>query len=443
MKSRLPKALHALGGRPMVARLLDSVRSLQPDGIHIVHHPSAAEGMYAACPGDDVTWVRQEPRLGTGHAVQQAMPGIPGPAQVLVVYADHPLLPATAMRALLAAGDAPLRVLTMRLPDPSGYGRILRDAGGRIIGNVEHADASEEQRLIDEVNTGILLAAAEPLRAWLDRLRNDNRQGEYYLPDIYAMAAADGVEIASVPAPDPRDLQGANDPLQLALLERRLRTVNSERLMQAGVRIVDPARVELRGNIEAGMDVTIDVNVVLEGEIRLGDEVSIGPGCVLRDCDLAAGTRVHPYSVMEGVRTTGACDIGPFARLRPGSELAKGARVGNFVEVKQTTLGQDSKANHLSYLGDSEIGERVNIGAGTITCNYDGANKHRTVIGDGAFIGSDTQLVAPVTVGPDATIGAGSTITRDAPAGQLTVSRAKQVSLPGWKRPAKKPQDDR
>jgi bifunctional UDP-N-acetylglucosamine pyrophosphorylase/glucosamine-1-phosphate N-acetyltransferase len=435
MKSRLPKVLHTVGGQPMLVRVLATAAQLRPAAIHVVYNPDASE-LPAACQGLDVNWVGQAERLGTGHAVQQAMPGIPGSAQVLVLYGDAPLLRVATLEALLAAEGWP-RMLSMCPEDPKGYGRVVRDASGRITGIVEERDATPKQLGIEEVNSGIVLARADELNSWLAALESGNEQGEYYLTDIFAIAASQGRPVGSVRAENPIELLGANDLVQLAVLEDHHRRLAAEDLMRAGVKIADPRRVELRGDIRTGVDVNIDVNVVLEGSISLGDGVSIGPGCVLRDCELAAGTAVHPYSVLEGVRTLGACDIGPFARLRPGTELHEGSRVGNFVEVKQAQLGAGSKASHLSYLGDAAIGCGVNIGAGTITCNYDGANKHRTVIEDGAFIGSDTQLVAPVTIGKNANIGAGSTITRDAPAGKLTLSRSKQLTVPGWKRPKK------
>ncbi len=436
MKSRLPKVLHTVGGRPMIAHVLETAASLSPTAMHVVCNPESSQ-VVEVCDAWNARMVPQHERLGTGHAVMQAMPGVPDEARVLVLYADIPLVPAGLLGELIEAGGPGLALLTMEPADPAGYGRIVRDPSGAPISIVEEGDAGQAERAIAEVNSGILVAAAAELRRWLEGLGDDNSQGEFYLTDVIAAAHADGIEIASVKAPDPGLLEGVNDRAQLARLESRYRHMVANELMRAGVTITDPGRVDFRGDIEAGTDVRIDVNVVLEGEIRLGDGVTVAPGCVLRDCDLAAGTRVHPYSVLEGVRTLGACDIGPFARLRPGTELASGSRVGNFVEVKNTTLGQGSKASHLTYLGDSEIGNEVNIGAGTITCNYDGANKHRTVIEDGVFIGSGTELVAPVRIGRDATVGAGSTVTRDAPAGQLTVSRARQTAVKGWKRPKK------
>ena len=436
MKSRLPKVLQPLGGRPMLTHLLDTAASLGPQSVHVVIG-SGAEDVRQACGDYDVNWVLQGERRGTGHAVLQAMPHVPDEAGVLVLLGDHPLIPSALLREMIDTYRSPLALLTMELKDPHGYGRILRDPGGNIIGVIEESDAGPEQRKIPEVNTGIIMADAGRLRGWLERLQCDNAKREYYLPDIFEMARSESGEIQGILAPDERDLEGANDRRQLAQLERRYQRRAALTLMEDGVHLIDPDRVDIRGRISAGRDVLVDVNVVLQGDIRLGEGVSIGPGCVLTDCDLAPGTRVLAHCVLEGITTRGACDIGPFARLRPGTVLSEGCRVGNFVEAKNARLGEGSKANHLSYLGDAEIGSNVNVGAGTITCNYDGANKHRTVIGDDVFIGSDTQLVAPVTVGRGATIGAGSTVTKDAPAGALTVSRSRQTSIPGWKRPRK------
>ncbi len=436
MKSNLPKVLQPLGGRPMLSHLLDTARELDPEQIHVVIG-SGAEQVIEACSDFDVNWVNQKERLGTGHAVIQVIPDIPDDAEVLVLLGDHPLIPAALLSQMIANRTSPLALLTMDLDDPRGYGRILRDPGGNIIGVVEDHDAGPEQYKIREVSTGIMLTDAAKLRGWLGRLDCDNSKQEYYLPGIFPMARAETGEIQGVIAPDDRDIQGANDRRQMAELEKRYRQRMAGKLMEAGVQIIDPDRVDIRGKVDAGLDVCVDINVVLEGENRLGDGVSIGPGCVLKNCDLAAGTSVHPHSVLEGVTTTGACDIGPFARLRPGTELSAGCRVGNFVEVKNVQLGAGSKASHLSNLGDSIIGSNVNVGAGTITCNYDGANKHQTNIEDDVFIGSDTQLVAPVTVGRGATIGAGSTVTKNVPAEALTVSRSRQTTIAGWKRPRK------
>jgi bifunctional UDP-N-acetylglucosamine pyrophosphorylase/glucosamine-1-phosphate N-acetyltransferase len=368
----------------------------------------------------------------------QAMPEVPDEAAVLVLLGDHPLVPAGLLQDLIRRQDTPLAVLTMTLDDPTGYGRVLRDHDDEIAAVVEERDASPEQRAVREVNTGIMLADAARLRGWLDGLGCDNAKSEYYLTDIFGLAHAERVAVRGLRAPDAGDLQGANDRRQLAALEARYRARRAGELMDAGVQLMDPARVDLRGRVEAGADVCIDVDVVLEGDIRLGEGVTIGPGSILKNCDLAAGTRVLAHCVLEGVSTSGSCDIGPFARLRPGTALSEGCRIGNFVEAKNARLGPGSKASHLTYLGDTDIGSRVNIGAGTITCNYDGANKHRTSIEDDVFVGSNTALVAPLTVHRGATIGAGSTISKDAPADALTLSRARQTTVQSWKRPRKK-----
>jgi bifunctional UDP-N-acetylglucosamine pyrophosphorylase/glucosamine-1-phosphate N-acetyltransferase len=437
MKSRVPKVLQTVGGQPMIIHVLNNALQLRPAGIHVVFNPRSPE-VREACADFDITWAAQEQQLGTGHAVQQAMPGIPTRADVLVLYGDIPLLEADVLKNLIEFPSEGIKVLTMKMEQPRGYGRIVRDPGGSVTGIVEERDATEEQRAITEVNSGIIMAPRAVLMTCLDNMASENSQNEYYLTDVFSIAYEKGIQTSGIVAPVAADLEGANDRIQLAELERRYRMKKTTELMQAGVQLADPQRIDIRGGVQAGSDVFIDVNVVLEGDISLGDSVHIGPGCVLKNCQLAAGTRVQAYSVLEGMRSLGACSIGPFARVRPGTDLMEGSKVGNFVEIKNTSLGKNSKASHLSYLGDSSIGERVNIGAGTITCNYDGANKHRTVIEDDVFIGSDTQLVAPVTIGEGADIGAGSTITKDAPAGELTISRAKQVSISGWKRPVKK-----
>jgi bifunctional UDP-N-acetylglucosamine pyrophosphorylase/glucosamine-1-phosphate N-acetyltransferase len=421
----------------MIIHVLDAALRLKPAGLHVVYNP-AAPGLEEACSGFDITWAAQAEQLGTGHAVLQAMPAIPAGTDVLVLYGDTPLVEPRVLEQLVNDANGGLAVLTMEVADPTGYGRITRDATGEVTGIVEERDASESEKAICEVNSGIIVADREILMSSLEGIASDNAQNEYYLTDVVSIAHGRGISTGSVQAPEAADLEGANDRAQLAALERRYCKKMADRLMKAGVQLADPARVDVRGEVMAGRDVFIDVNVILEGRVTLGDGVRIGPGCVLKNCKLAAGTQVHAYSVLEDMQSLGACDIGPFARVRPGTELHEGSRVGNFVEVKNTTLGKDSKASHLTYLGDSTIGDRVNIGAGTITCNYDGVNKHKTVLEDDVFIGSDTQLVAPVTVGKGADIGAGSTVTKDAPAGKLTVSRARQVTVQGWKRPAKK-----
>jgi bifunctional UDP-N-acetylglucosamine pyrophosphorylase/glucosamine-1-phosphate N-acetyltransferase len=436
MKSTRPKVLHSLGGRPMLSHVLTVARALQPEAIHVVVG-NGAEQVMAACGEQPVNWVLQSERRGTGHAVMQAMPHVPDGAAVLILLGDHPLIPQAVLDRLAAERTVSLAVLTTEVADPGGYGRVLRGREGEIAAIVEDRDATAEQLEIREINTGIMMADAASLRRWLGMLECNNVKREFYLTDIFAFAHGEQVQVLGILAGEAEDLQGVNDRRQLAALERRYRRRQANALMDAGVQIIDPDRIDIRGHLEVGADVQIDVNVILEGDNRLADGVSIGPGCVVKNCDLAAGTRVHAHSVLEGVTTTGACDIGPFARLRPGTEMSAGSRIGNFVEAKMVRLGAGSKASHLTYLGDSEIGNNVNIGAGTITCNYDGAHKHRTTIEDDVFVGSNSALVAPVTIHRGATIGAGSTISKDAPADTLTVSRARQTSIRGWKRPRK------
>ena len=437
MKSPRPKVLQPIAGRPMLAHVIDTARALQPQGIHVVHGHGGDQVRAAFAGQHDLKWAEQASQLGTGHAVAQAMPGVPDGAQVLVLYGDVPLLRAESLRALMAAPGR-LAVLAAEPDDPTGYGRVVRDAQGNVAAIVEHKDADHEQRSIGLVNTGILVAEATALKRWLAGLSTDNAQGEYYLTDVFATAAAEysGAEIVRVD--DAIETEGANDPWQLAQLERAYQRRAAQALCTAGVRLLDPARIDVRGTVQAGQDVEIDVDVVFEGRVRLGDGVRIGPFCRLRDVDLGPGTIVRAHCDLEGARTEGAVTIGPFARLRPGTVLADGVHVGNFVETKNATLGVGSKANHLAYLGDAAIGAGVNVGAGTITCNYDGVNKSTTTIDDGAFIGSNASLVAPVRIGRDATIGAGSVITRDAPAGKLTVARGRQSTIDGWQRPKKK-----
>ncbi len=439
MASDLPKVLQPLAGRPLLAHVIDTARSLNPAAIHVVYG-HGGECVREAFPDSGIHWVLQAEQLGTGHAVQQAMPAIPDDHVVLVLYGDVPLMRAATLSDLAGqAGAAAMAVLTAVLPDPSGYGRVIRDTTGRVARIVEHKDANHKERAIAEVNTGLLAAPASRLRRWLSALGRDNAQGEYYLPDCIVAAVRDGVSVEAVVAASATEVLGVNDKLQLAEVEAAHRRDRAADLMRAGVTIVDPARVDIRGEVQCGRDVVLEINVILEGRVRLGDRARIGPGSVLRDCEIGADTEVRANCVIEGASTGSRCVIGPFARLRPGTKLADEVHVGNFVEVKNSELGPGSKANHLTYLGDTTVGARVNVGAGTVTCNYDGANKHRTTIGDDAFIGSGTMLVAPVSVGADATIGAGSTITKPAPAGKLTLERAKQQTLEGWKRPEKKP----
>ena len=438
MKSSLPKVLQPVAARPMLAHVVDTARALHPAAIHIVFGHGGAQVRAAFADHADVRWAEQASQLGTGHAVQQALPGVPDDARVLVLYGDVPLITSDTLARLLAAPGA-LAVLAAEPADPTGYGRIVRDAEGNVARIVEQKDASDEERRIGIINTGVIAADADALRGWLAALRNDNAQGEYYLTDVFAQAAAEYRQAEIVMVAEAIEAEGANDPWQLAQLERAFQLRAVRALCAQGVRFADPSRVDIRGSVRAGSDVEVDVDVVFEGEVVLGDNVRIGPFCRLRDVSLAAGTVVRAHCDLEGARSEGAATIGPFARLRPGTVLADGVHVGNFVEAKNTVMGAGSKANHLTYLGDAAIGSKVNIGAGTITCNYDGVNKSKTTIGDGAFIGSNSSLVAPVEIGAEATIAAGSVITVDAPEGKLTVARSHQHTVDGWRRPKKKP----
>ncbi len=437
MRSDLPKVLQPVAARPMLAHVIDAARALFPAAIHIVHGHGGAAVRAAFADQSDLRWVEQAQRLGTGHAVAQAMPGIEDGARVLVLYGDVPLLRPETLRALLAA-EGSLAVLVAELDDPTGYGRIVRDAAGHVAAIVEERDARPEEKRIRTVNTGLVAAEAGALRRWLAALSNHNAQGEYYLTDIFAMAAAEFIPARMVPVSDAQEIEGANDLLQLARLERAFQLRAARALCAQGVRLIDPARFDQRGSVRVGREVEIDVDVVLEGDVELGDGVRIGPFTRLRDVKLGPGTRVNAHCDLEGVTTEGGAQIGPYARLRPGTELGLDAHVGNFVELKKTRLGPGSKANHLSYLGDAQIGARVNVGAGTITCNYDGVNKSQTTIGDDAFIGSNSALVAPVEVGEGATLGAGTVLTKPAPANHLTVARARQTTIEGWQRPKKR-----
>jgi bifunctional UDP-N-acetylglucosamine pyrophosphorylase / glucosamine-1-phosphate N-acetyltransferase len=438
MKSDRPKVLQPLAGRPLLAHVLGRALGLGAHATHVVYG-HGGDAVPAAFPDAQVNWVLQAEQLGTGHAVAQAMPTIPDDAVVLVLYGDVPLIEAATLKPLVAVAQAGgLALLAVRLEDPTGYGRIIRDAVGRVVHIVEQKEASPAELAIPEVNTGILAAPAGRLRAWLAGLSNANAQGEYYLTDVVAIAVAEGVRVEASLAPTVAEVLGINDRAQLAGLETALRARMAADLMRAGVTLVDPARIDVRGRLVCGRDVMIDINAVFEGAVELGDDVHIGPNVLIRNSRLGAGCVVLPNTLIDGAEVGPGCELGPFARLRPGAELAGGVKIGNFVEVKKSRIGAGSKVNHLSYIGDAEIGTRVNVGAGTITCNYDGANKYRTVIGDEAFIGSNTALVAPVEIGAGATIGAGSTISNDAPGGELTIARGKQVTVPGWKRPVKK-----
>jgi bifunctional UDP-N-acetylglucosamine pyrophosphorylase/glucosamine-1-phosphate N-acetyltransferase len=435
MHSGLPKVLHAIGGKPMLGHVLERASALHADRT-IVIYGYGGEAVPAAFAGAGVEFARQEPQLGTGHAVQQALPHLLPGGTTLVLYGDAPLTRLSTLETLIAQPG--LRLLTATLDDATGYGRIVRDKTARIVRIVEEKDASPEEKVISEVNTGVLCAPTDMLRQWLSKLTNHNAQKEYYLTDIVPLAIASKTAVTSAQPSDQWEILGVNSKDQLAYLERVHQLQTARDLMARGLTLADPWRFDVRGELDCGHDVFIDVNCIFEGKVQLADHVKIGAGCVLRNASIGAGSEVAPYSHLDGAVVGRNCRVGPYARLRPGTQLADDVHVGNFVETKATELGKGSKVNHLSYLGDTTIGSGVNIGAGTITCNYDGANKHRTVIGDGAFIGSDTQLVAPVTIGRGATIGAGSTITKDAPADSLTLSRAKQMSIAGWKRPVKK-----
>ncbi|MDQ5879100.1 MAG: bifunctional UDP-N-acetylglucosamine pyrophosphorylase / glucosamine-phosphate N-acetyltransferase [Pseudomonadota bacterium] len=438
MHSNLPKVLHPLAGKALVEHVIDAARTLLPSGLCVVYG-HGGDIVRAALPAPDLAWALQEPQLGTGHAVQQALPHLDPSGVTLVLYGDVPLTRPETLKRLLQAANDGLAVLTVDLADPTGYGRIVRDAAGRVVRIVEQKDASPEERAIREVNTGIMAIPTARLAGWLAGLSNNNAQGEYYLTDVIAAAVAEGVPVVAAQPQDEWEVLGVNSKVQLAELERVHQQRIAHDLLESGVRLADPARFDVRGSLNCGRDVAIDVNCVFEGVVELADAVEIGPNCVLKNVKIGPGTRVAAFSHIEDAVVGPDCIIGPYARLRPGAELGPEVHIGNFVEVKNSQIAAQSKANHLAYIGDARIGQRVNIGAGTITCNYDGANKHLTVIEDDAFIGSDTQLVAPVTVGRGATLGAGTTLTKDAPPDALTVSRAKQVSLTGWQRPVKNP----
>ena len=437
MQSDIPKVLQPLAGTPMLAHVLEVAASLEPASIH-VGYGHGGERVRGLFDDGQLQWALQSEQLGTGDALQQAMPQIPDSHQVLVLYGDVPLLLADTVRGLLAqSSERSVALLTAQLPDASGYGRVLRDARGRLQRIVEECDASAKQRLIREVYTGMLVASAGFLKACLARLKPRNAQHEYYLTDIVGMAVAQKLRIASVQAGDAAEIQGVNDRLQLALAEAEYRRRRARALMAQGVTLIDPARIDLRGAISVGRDVLLDVNVVLEGPVELADGVRIGPNCVLKNIAVGARTVLYANCVLQDAQIGSDCQIGPFTRMRPRVRIADGVHLGNFVEIKNSDIGAGSKVNHLSYVGDSQLGSAVNVGAGSITCNYDGANKWRTEIGNGAFIGSGAMLVAPVKIGEGATIGAGSTITENAPAERLTLARARQVTLEQWQRPRK------
>ncbi len=437
MKSDLPKVLQPLAGRPLLGHVVSRARALNPSSIHVVYG-HGGDQVRAALASENLSWALQAEQLGTGHAVAQAMPNIGDDELVLVLYGDVPLIRADTLRSLIdAAGAKGMSLLTVMLDNPTGYGRIVRNARGAIQKIVEQKDANKAQLGIREGNSGIMAVPAKLLRKWLGRLKNTNAQGEYYLTDVIAMAVKDKVKVTPLIARTTAEMLGVNDKVQLAELEALHRAERARELMIAGATLADPARIDIRGDVNIGRDVFIDANVLIEGNVTLGDRVRIGPNVVLRDVIVGADSVIHPNSVLEQSELGAGCLIGPYARVRPGSKLGQKVHIGNFVELKKTLIADGSKANHLTYLGDAIVGEGVNIGAGTITCNYDGVNKSTTTIEDGAFIGSGNMLVAPVRIGRDATTGAGSTITKEAPDGQLTLSRAKQVTLEGWKRPQK------
>ena len=440
MQSFIPKVLHQIAGEPMLTRVVDTARRLNPEAIHVIIGHGGAQ-IQDALPALGVNWVVQQAQLGTGHAVMQALPHIPAGSHVLILYADVPLIQVETLEALIACAlskEGALALLLAQVDEPRGLGRILRNDQGEVVAIIEEKDATEEERAIKEIYSGICCTTADQLSHWLPQLNNKNAQGEYYLTEVIAMAVAEQVPILYKRVTDSIEVQGVNDRQQLQCLERAWQARVASSLMQAGVTLADAARIDVRGALQCGKDVFIDVNNVFSGEVVLGDACIIGPNCTLKQVTLGDRCEILPNSVLEDCHIAEDCHIGPFARIRPGTVLAAGCKIGNFVETKNAVFGEGTKASHLSYLGDVSMGKNVNIGAGTITCNYDGANKHQTIIEDGVFIGSDTQLVAPVTVGENATIGAGSTIRKNVPAGELTLTEAKQKTVYGWRRPKKK-----
>ena len=435
MRSQLPKVLQPLAGRPLLGHVIETAKQINAEKIITIygHGGSLVQHAFA---DEKIDWVEQAEQLGTGHAVQMTLPVLPQHGISLILSGDVPCIRASTLEKLLVAAETGIALVTLTLPDASGYGRIVRK-NGQIQAIVEHKDASDEQRQIKEINTGIYAVSNAKLHEWLPRLSNNNAQGEYYLTDIVAMALADGMQVASVEPEQAFEVDGVNDRVQLAALERQFQAAQAKALMQQGVHLIDPSRFDLRGSLKVGQDVRIDINVIIEGDCELGDNVEIGAGCVIKNTTIAAGTKVQPYSIFDNAIVGEDTQIGPFARLRPGAKLANEVHIGNFVEVKNTTVGTGSKANHFTYLGDAEVGAGSNIGAGTITCNYDGANKFKTIIGDNAFIGSNSSLVAPVQIGNGATVGAGSTITRDVAENSLAVERSKQFVKENYPRPQK------
>lgn len=441
MHSDKPKVLHSLAGSPLLQHVMETATQLAPAKTCVVYG-HGGEAVPQAMAQYDASFVLQDPQLGTGHAVQQAFPALNDGSTTLVLYGDVPLIQTNTLKQLLQMPEA-LTLLTLHLDNPTGYGRIMRDSNGKVVSIVEEKDATPEQRATCEVNTGILAAPTHLLRNWLARLRNNNKQGEYYLTDIVAMAVDQGVEVSTTQPGNSWEVMGVNSKVQLAELERIWQQEQALQLLQQGVTLADPGRLDVRGKLVCGRDVEIDVGCIFEGEVHLGNKVKVGAYTIIKNSKVEAGTHIAPYSHIESADIGGNCSIGPYARLRPGTKLHNDVHIGNFVEIKNSEISAGSKANHLSYIGDSTVGRRVNIGAGTITCNYDGANKHRTIIEDDVFIGSDTQLIAPVTVRRGSTIGAGSTITRDTAESALTLSRSKQVSVAGWQRPTKKAKEEK
>ena len=438
MKSDLPKVLQPLANKPLLGHVIDTAKAMQATAVHVVYG-HGGEQVKNAFANESVRWALQAEQLGTGHAVAQAMPTVPDDHDVLVLYGDVPLIRTETLQQLLKHLDGnTVALLSVILKDPTGYGRIVRDNAGNVFRIVEHKDANTKERSINEGNTGILAAPAKLLKQWLGALKNDNAQGEYYLTDVILMAAKQGHRVAAVVAPTENEVLGVNDKVQLAELEGAIRKERATALMIAGATLTDPARIDIRGTVTVGRDVFIDINAVFIGNVTLGNRVRIGPNCVIQDSIIGDDTQLHPNCVIDRAKVGQKCILGPYARLRPDAELESEVHIGNFVEVKKSHIGARSKANHLTYLGDATIGADCNIGAGTVTVNYDGVNKWRTEIGDNVFIGSGSMLVAPVKIGAGANTGAGSTITKEAPEGKLTLARAKQVTLPGWKRPTKK-----
>jgi len=438
MRSDLPKVLHKLAHRSLLEHVWVAAAELKPQQTCIVYG-HGGEQVRQHLTESSLKWVEQPEQLGTGHAVAQAIPLLPDSGKVLILYGDVPLIKTSTLESMLAnCSDTKMSLLTIDLDDPKGYGRIVRNNEQQVISIVEHKDATDEQLGIIEINTGIMCVPAGKLASWLGKLGNDNAQGEYYLTDIIAMAVSDKIAINTVSATNSHEVEGVNDRIQLARLERYYQAMQAEQLMQQGVTLRDPARIDVRGEVICGQDVVIDINVILEGKVEIGDKVQIGPNVILKDCSIGAGSIIEANCIIDQAIVGEQCSVGPFARLRPGAKLANKAKAGNFVEIKNADIGEGSKVNHLSYIGDTTMGAGVNVGAGTITCNYDGANKHRTVIGDNAFIGSNTAMVAPVEIGAGATVGAGSTLTSDAESDALTLTRTKQKTITGWQRPVKK-----